>query len=58
MRSYPIWDEDYDDLRWEYQEEIRRDINRHRGLIDFDIDANDDNDDENDNNEKETNESL
>ena len=49
-------DEEYEDIRWEYKEEIRRDINRHRGLIDFDIDAND-NDDENDN-EKETNESL
>jgi len=47
-------DEEY--IRAEYQQELRRDINRHRGLIDFDIDANDD--DENDNNEKETNESL
>ena len=51
-------DEEYENIRWEYKEEIRRDINRHRGLIDFDIDANEDNDDNNNNNEKETNESL
>ena len=51
-------DEEYnEDIRWEYKEEIRRDINRHRGLIDFDIDANDNNDDEDDN-EKETIEQL
>ena len=51
-------DEEYnEDIRAEYQQELRRDINRHRGLIDFDIDAND-NDDNDDNNEKETNESL
>ena len=50
-------DEEYEDIRAEYQQELRRDINRHRGLRVFDIDANDD-DDENDNNEKETNESL
>ena len=35
-------DEDNDiereETRWEYKEELRRDINRHRGLIDFDID--------------------
>ena len=40
-------DEEYEDIRAEYQQELRRDINRHRGLIDFDIDANDD-DNEND----------
>ncbi|QDP59145.1 MAG: hypothetical protein GOVbin4318_29 [Prokaryotic dsDNA virus sp.] len=40
-------DEEYEDIRAEYQQELRRDINRHRGLIDFDIDAND-NDNEND----------
>jgi len=37
-----IMDEDNDieleELRWEYKQEIRRDISRHRGLIDFDID--------------------
>lgn len=37
-----IMDEDNDiereDMRWEYAQEIRRDISRHRGLIDFDID--------------------
>jgi len=37
-----IMDEDNDieleELRWEYAQEIRRDISRHRGLIDFDID--------------------
>ncbi len=27
-----------EDMRWEYAQEIRRDISRHRGLIDFDID--------------------
>jgi len=26
-----------EELRWEYKEELRRDINRHQGLIDFDI---------------------
>ena len=35
-------DEDNDiereELRWEYAQKIRRDISRHRGLIDFDID--------------------
>ena len=35
-------DEDNDiereELRWEYAQETRRDISRHRGLIDFDID--------------------
>ena len=35
-------DEDNDiereETRWEYKEELRRDINRHRGLIDFNID--------------------
>jgi len=46
-------DEEYEDIRWEYKEEIRRDINRHRGLIDFDI-ANDDNDENDDNNENRT----
>ena len=50
-------DEEYEDIRAEYQQEIRRDINRHRGLIDFDIDAND-NDEEEDNNQKENSESL
>lgn len=50
--------EEYEYIRAEYQQELRRDINRHRGLIDFDIDANDDNDDENDDNEKETIEQL
>ena len=49
-------DEEYEDIRWEYKEEIRRDINRHRGLTDFDIDANDD--EEEDNNQKENSESL
>jgi len=38
-----IMDEDNDiereDMRWEYAQEIRRDISRHRGLIDFDIDC-------------------
>jgi len=37
-----IMDEDNDieleELRWEYAQETRRDISRHRGLIDFDID--------------------
>lgn len=37
-----IMDEDNnierEDMRWEYAQEIRRDISRHRGLIDFDID--------------------
>ena len=36
-----IMDEDNDiereETRWEYKEELRRDINRHQGLIDFDI---------------------
>lgn len=50
-------DEEYEDIRAEYKEELRRDINRHSGLTDFDI-ANDDNDENDDNNEKETNESL
>ena len=50
-------DEEYnEDIRAEYKEELRRDINRHRGLTDFDIDANDNNDD--DDNEKETIEQL
>ena len=51
-------DEEYEYIRAEYQQELRRDINRHRGLIDFDIDANDNDDNDDDNNEKETNESL
>ena len=37
-----IMDEDNDiereETRWEYKEELRRDMNRHQGLIDFDID--------------------
>jgi len=45
-------DEEYEDIRAEYKEELRRDINRHRGLIDFDIDANDDNDDLTDNDDE------
>ena len=45
-----IMDEDNDieleELRWEYAQETRRDISRHRGLIDFDIDyEEEDNDD-------------
>jgi len=46
-------DEEYEDIRAEYKEELRRDINRHRGLTDFDIDANDnDNDDLTDNDDE------
>ena len=50
-------DEEYEYVRAEYKEELRRDINRHRGLTDFDIDAND-NEEEEDNNQKENSESL
>ncbi len=45
-------DEEYEYIRAEYKEEIRRDINRHRGLIDFDIDANDNDDDLTDNDDE------
>jgi len=45
-------DEEYEYIRAEYKEELRRDINRHRGLTDFDIDANDDNDDLTDNDDE------
>tara|TARA_B100000497_G_C7286213_1_gene197200 strand:+ start:279 stop:422 length:144 start_codon:yes stop_codon:yes gene_type:complete len=45
-------DEDNDiereELRWEYKQEIIRDISRHRGLIDFDIDY-DEEEEDNDN---------
>lgn len=32
------------ELRWEYTQETRRDISRHRGLIDFDIEEEDEDD--------------
>ncbi len=49
-------DEDYDDLRWEYEEELcaARRRREGRGWLNPDEDDND----EDDNNEKETNESL
>ena len=46
-------DEDNDieleELRWEYKQETRRDITRHRGLIDFDIDYEEEEEEDNDN---------
>lgn len=36
-----------EELRWEYKQETRRDISRHRGLIDFDIEEEEEEDNDN-----------
>ena len=34
------------ELRWDYAQETRRDISRHRGLIDFDIEEDEEEEDD------------